>query len=113
MFIQHQLIPSIRTSTHPIELKLVKVLLEKSKLFGLASNSANFVFKKTNKKDKNTIKTNNTEAEAHSCHGVFTDQFIFRKIFRSLTNQSANLQTKKTISGLLMKFSFPFSYLIL
>ena len=49
-------------STHPIELKLVKVLLEKSKLFGLASNSANFVFKKTNKKDKNTIKTNKTEA---------------------------------------------------
>ena len=111
MFIQHQLIPSIRTSTHPIELKLVKVLLEKSKLFGLASNSANFVDKKTKIQLKPTRRRQ--KPITYSCHGVFTDQFIFRKIFRSLTNQSANLQTKKTISGLLMKFSFPFSYLIL
>ena len=73
MFIQHQLIPSIRTSTHPIELKLVKVLLEKSKLFGLASNSANFVYKKTNKKDKNTIKTNKT---AFSPTSLFLERFL-------------------------------------
>ena len=89
--IQHQLIPSICTSTHRIELKSVKLLLEKSKLFGLASNSAKVVIKKTNKKDKNTKPTRirRQEPTAYSCKGVFTDQIIFRKISRSLTNQSA------------------------
>jgi len=87
----HQLIPSICTSTHRIELKLVKLLLEKSKLFGLVGNSAKVVIKKTNKNDKNTKPTRIRRKEpiTYSCHGVFTDQFVFRTIFRSLINQSA------------------------
>ena len=84
MFIQHQLIPSICTSTHRSELKLVKLLLEKSKLFSLASNSAKVVIKKTNKNDKNTKPTRirrqepitYTRVTAFSPTSLFLDRFL-------------------------------------
>ena len=55
-----------------------------------------------------------------SCHGVFTDQFIFRtvlarvlNIFKFQKSVSKTYRSKNVIFCLFIRFSFPFWYLIL